>query len=614
MREEGIGVREAGCGRREAVEEQGMRTKGTADCRLIQECVLDSSRSSTSLQLLSPRVRRPRSLKRLPPPASLLALSLFLLTTCRNSEAPIDTTIPPPPVQAVSVLTQHNDNSRTGLNDKETALTTTNVSAQKFGMVFTLPVDDQVYAQPLVVGNVMINGATHNVVIIATVNNTVYAFDGDNGTLYWQKNYTAPGMRPPTRLDMTGACSGTYTDFSGSIGIVGTPVIDATTGRIYFVARSTNGASFVQHLHAVNIADGSDALGATQITASYPGNGDGSVNGTIGFDGQRQNQRQGLTLLNGTVYVTFSSHCDWGPYHGWILGYDASTLQQKIVYNDTPDGAAGGLWESGTGMAADADGNLYVVAGNGTVGDSAAGDPTNLTNRGESALKLTPSGSTLHVSSYFTPSDFQYLNDYDLDYGGTGALLIPSSNLYLTGGKDGNLYLLNKDDMGGYQPSSNHVQQVVPIGSNDVNMHCQTAYYKGSSREFVYVWSENDVLRAIPFDRASNMLSPQSEIVSTAPGPIGQSGAILSVSSNGTQAGTGIVWAAYAASGDAEHDVSPGILRAFDANDVSKELWNNQQNSRDAAGNYAKFASPAIANGHVYLPTFSNRVVVYGLR
>jgi hypothetical protein len=382
---------------------------------------------------------------------------------------------------------------------------------------------------------------------------------------------------------------------------------------VYFVARSTTGSTFVQFLHAVNIVDGNEIAGSpTQITASSAGNGDGNVNGVITFDAQRANQRQGLTLLNGTVYVTFSSHCDWGPYHGWILGYDASTVQQRIVYNDTPNGYAGGLWESGTGMAADAAGNLYVVTGNGTVGD--AGDETNPTNRGSSALKLTPTGSTLSVASYFTPYNYQYLNDYDLDYGGMGALLIPNSVLYLTGGKDGNLYLLNKDDMGGFLPSSNQVQQVVTLGSN-ANMHCQAAYYKGSAKEFVYVWSENDPLRAIPLDRATNLLSAQSQVVSNVSGPTGQSGAVLSVSSDASKDGTGILWASYASTGDAEHAVSPGILRAFDANDISIELWNNQQNAaRDGAGNYAKFASPTIANGHVYLPTFSNRVVVYGLQ
>jgi hypothetical protein len=542
----------------------------------------------------------------------LLSFVFLLLTTCRDSSAPAIKKKPEPNPQSVSVLTQHNDNSRIGWNANETALTTSNVNAQQFGEVFTLAVDDQVYAQPLVVGHVSIGDGSHNVVLIATVNNTIYAYDGDDGTLYWQKSFTAPGMRPPTHLDMTGACSGSYTDFSGNIGIVGTPVIDAGTGTMYFVARSTTGTNFVQYLHAVNIVDGSEMPGSpTKITAISTGTGDGSFNGVITFDPQRQNQRQGLTLLNGVVYVSFSSHCDWGPYHGWILGYDASSMQQRIVYNDTPNGGLGGMWESGTGMAADATGNLYVVTGNGTVGD--AGDPTNLTNRGSSALKLTPTGSTLRVASYFTPFNYQFLNDNDLDYGGMGALLIPNSALFLTGGKDGNLYLLNKDDMGGYLPSSNHVQQIVPTSGN-ANMHCQAAYYKGSSKEFVYVWSENDPLRAIPFDRASNLLTAQTQVLATAAGPTGQSGAILSVSSNGSQDGTGILWAAYAYTGDAEHDVSPGILRAFDANDVTKQLWNNQVNPRDASGYYAKFAAPTIANGHVYLPTFSNRVVVYGLQ
>ncbi len=538
-----------------------------------------------------------------------LPLLLLLLATCTETPTNNRPTNP----QSVAVLTQHNDNTRSGWNDKETALTTSNVNVQQFGAVFTLRVDDQVYAQPLVVGHVSVGGGDRNVVYIATVNNTLYAYDGDDGTLYWQRGVTAPGMRPPSNTDMTGACGGSYQDFSGNIGIVGTPVIDAARGTMYFVARSTTGSTFVQYLHAVNIVDGNEIAGSpTAITATYSGNGDGSVNGVIAFDAQRQNQRQGLTLLNGLVYVTFSSHCDWGPYHGWILGYDAATLQQQVVYNATPNGYAGGMWESGTGMAADAQGNLYVVTGNGTVGDAA--DPTSPTNRAESALKLTPAGSTLQVASYFTPYDYQYLNDNDLDYGGMGGFLIPNSGYYLTGAKDGTLYLLNKDDMGGYLPSSNQVQQVVPLGAS-ANMHCQTAYYKGSSKEFIYIWSENDPLRAITFDRASNLLDPQSQVVFSGVGPTGQSGAVLSVSSNGSKDGTGILWASYAFSGDAEHNVSPGILRAFDANDVTKELWDNRQNvARDGAGNYAKFSAPTIANGHVYLPTFSNRVVVYGLR
>ena len=270
-----------------------------------------------------------------------LPLVLVLLATCKDNPTAPSTTNP----QSVSVLTQHNDNTRSGWNDNETALTTSNVNLQQFGQVFTLTVDDQVYAQPLVVGHLLIGGGYHNVVYIATVNNTLYAFDGDNGRLYWRKSFTAPGMRPPKNIDMTGACGGTYTNFSGNIGIVGTPVIDAASGTIYFVARSTTGSTFVQDLHAVSILDGNEIAGSPKrIIATYSGTGDGSFNGMIAFDAQRENQRQGLTLLNGSVYVTFSSHCDWGPYHGWVLGYDAATLQQQVVYNVTPNGYAGGMW------------------------------------------------------------------------------------------------------------------------------------------------------------------------------------------------------------------------------------------------------------------------------
>lgn len=513
--------------------------------------------------------------------------------------------------QSVSVLTQHNDNTRAGWNDHETLLNTTNVNATQFGKQFSLTVDDQVYAQPLVVGGLPIGGSERNVVYVATVNNTVYAFDGDDGRPYWQKNFSQPGMRPPRNSDMTGACGGGYQDFSGNMGIVGTPVIDAAHETMYFVVRSTNGVSFVQHLHAVDITSGNERAGSpVQIGASVLGSGDGSNGSAVPFNAQRANQRQGLALVNGRVYISFSSHCDWGPYHGWVLGYDGVTLEQQIVYNDTPDGYAGGLWQSGMGIAADAQGNLYLTSGNGTVGTNA--DPSDVRNRGESAMKLVPSGSSLTVATFFTPTNFDFMNQYDLDMGGNGTLLIPSSSYYLTGAKDGTLFLLDRDAMGGYDAASNQAHQEIPLG--DTEMHCQPAYFKGSTTEWVYIWPENHPLRAIPFDRTTNMLDRGHEIASGVTGPGGHSGAMLTVSSNASQDGTGIVWASFAYSGDAEHDVSPGVLRAFDANDVRHELWNNRNNAvRDASGNYAKFASPTVANGHVYLPTFSNQVVVYGL-
>lgn len=557
---------------------------------------------------------------------SLLLFGCLTFICCTRhysaSVAPVHTI---PPVQHVSVTTQHNDNTRAGLNNKEIALTSSNVNTRQFGKQFTLNVDDQVYSQPLVVGNLSIGKGSHNVVFIATVNNTVYAFDGDSGTLYWQRNFTVSGMRAPMAADMNSSWCTPYTDFTTNIGIVGTPVIDTLSGYMYFVARSTDGANFVQYLHAISISTGSDVAGSpVRISASVPGTGDGSVNGILTFDPKRNNQRQGLALINGVVYISYSSHCDWNPYHGWILGYNAQTLQQVAVYNDTPDGENGGIWESGMGIAADSAGNLYVTTGNGTVGvgsvfnetgngtseSNPGSDPTNPRNRGESALKLTPSADTLQISSYFTPTNYLYCDTNDLDYGSMGSFLIPHSNYYFTGGKDGNIYLLNKDNMGGYSSTGNQVQQTVTINGS---LHCQPAYYKGNGTEIIYIWSENDVLRAIAFNRNSNTLSAL-QTLTTVSGPQGASGAVISVSSNDTAAGTGIVWASYAKSGNANSTLSPGILRAFDANNILHQLWNSEQSVDDFPGYFAKFCPPTVANGHVYLATFSNSVVVYGLK
>ena len=241
-----------------------------------------------------------------------IALSLASLAACQDNITPRVTPTTAPNPQAVSVLTQHNGNTRSGWNDNETVLTTSNVEPQHFGKLFAMSVDDQVYAQPLVVGRVSIDNGVHNVVYVATVNNSVYAFDGDNGKLFWTRNFTAPGMRAPKNTDMTDACGGQYQDFSGNIGIVGTPVIDSATATMYFVARSTAGGVFVQHLHAINLFSGNEVSGGpVAISATYAGNGEGSVSNVIAFDAQKQNQRQALTLVNGVVYVTFSSHCDW---------------------------------------------------------------------------------------------------------------------------------------------------------------------------------------------------------------------------------------------------------------------------------------------------------------
>ena len=551
-------------------------------------------------------------------------LLTFLFAACRKRDAVNpsggNTNPAKPNLQHASVLTQHNDNTRAGLNNRETALTTTTVNSNQFGWLFNLIVDDDVYAQPLVYGNLTVGGGTHNVVFIATVNNTVYAYDADNGNLYWKANYTEAGMSPPNTSQMKSSWCNPYWGFNYNIGITGTPVIDSAAKTIYFVAKSFTGSSFYQYLHAVDLTTGSEKSGSSVlITGSVPGSGDGSVNNIVSFDPLRGNQRQALTLVNGTVYVTYASHCDWNPYHGWIFGYNAQTLQLKTIYNDTPDGEAGGLWESGQGPAADAQGNLYVVSGNGTVGKdpftasvngtepgTSNTNPADLKNRGESAMKLSPSGTAMQVSSFFTPSNYYSLDLNDLDYGVMGAFLIPNSNYFLTGAKDGNLYLLNKDNMGGYSSSGNPVQQIIPL---NVSLHCQPSYYKGPTGQFVYVWSENDQLRALQFNPGAGSFSP-NQVVSSVPGPLNDLGAFLSVSSNGTTAGTGIVWAYYSQPNGSYQ----GVLAAFDASDITKELWNSGINAWDTPRSFAKFSTPTVVNGHVYVPSLSKMVVVYGLK
>jgi hypothetical protein len=509
----------------------------------------------------------------------------------------------------------------------EIHLTQANVGGGGFGKIFTRAVDDQIYCQPLIVNQVNIGGGYHNIVVVATVNNSVYAFDADDSATtnpYWHSNLTYnPGnnntYRPIIKSDMTGACSGYYNDFSGYMGIVGTPVIDTLTGTIYVVSRSVTRAApavFVQYLHALDLSTGIDKIPPVYITATINGTGDGSNGTTITFNQQTQNQRPALLLYQGVVYISWASHCDWPPYHGWIIGYDASTLAQKYVYNDCPNGGLAGIWMSGQAPAVDDDGYIYVTTGNGTVG--ATNNPNDTTNRGESLLKLSTASGNLKVVDFFTPGDYDYLNQQDLDYGVDGVLLIPNTHLSLSGSKESYLYLIDNTQMGGMVPGNPNALQLLDVNANyngDKHIHGSPVYYQDNKgNEFVYAWAEDGLLKQFPFQRSTLIFDTLNKITGNTVLPQGMPGAMLSLSSNGNTAGTGILWASHPLNGDANQAVVPGILQAFDATDVSHELWNsNAIGIRDGVGKFAKFVPPTIANGKVYLATFSDSLLVYGI-
>ena len=509
----------------------------------------------------------------------------------------------------VAVLTQHNDNARSGANLGETTLTTSNVNTNQFGLLFTRAVDDQIYAQPLVMTNVNLGAkGTHNLVLVATVNDTVYAFDADNASVtapYWTNRFiTPPNSVAPRNTDMTGACGGNYKDFSGNMGIVGGPVIDPTSGTLYLVARtkeiSGSVTNFVQRLHALDLTSGAERPNSPVIIAA--------TNAGVVFDPYKHNQRPALLLAGGIVYITWASHCDWTPYHGWVIGYyTTNLLTPPISYDASPTGSQAGIWMSNQGPAADTNGNIYFSTGNGTF------DGVN--NFGESFLKLTNTGSALVRQSWFTPFNWNALNTGDQDLGTAGVLLIPGTSLMLSGGKAGVFYLVNRDSMGGLSgsPSADtNIIQSWPIGSHPI--HCGPVWWSGPAAAYAYVWGANgDRLRQYQFTnntRFNTNAFSQSGTV----GGLGQPGGILSLSANGTNAGTGILWAAINSTADANQATVAGTLHAYNAQNVTNELWNSDQiSARDSLGNFAKFVAPTVANGKVYLATFSNRLNVYGL-
>ncbi len=528
-------------------------------------------------------------------------------------------------VAGQSVLTQHNDVSRTGQNNAETILNTTNVNVTQFGKLFAQPTDGQIYAQPLYVPGVTINGATHNVLVVATENDSVYAFDADSNTgvnaaPLWRASLVDAAHGASTGETPVNSSTTDCTDLQPQIGITSTPVIDPVSNTIYVEAKSTNGTNYFHRLHALDLLTGNEKVpGPIQIAATVSGTGDGSTNGQLIFDSatmsSHQLARPGLLLMNGTIYISFASHCDFSPFHGWLFAYDAATFTQTSVYVTTPNGGLGGFWMSGAGMSADSGGNIYIASGNGDF------DTINVpaTETSDTLLKLGTTNQILTLLDYFTPQDQGTLETDDRDLGSGGVLLLPDQpgsfpHIMVQAGKEGRIYVVNRDqlttDNSHYCSGCSNDTEIIEESSSGAigGMFSGPAYWNNN----IYFWGVGDVLKSIPI---ANGLPDFTNISSNPTSQLGFPGASLSVSSNGTATGTAILWAIDATQyGSPGPGPGPAVLHAFDATNISDQLWSSAQsaNNRDAAGNAVKFSTPTISNGKVYVGT-SSEVDVYGL-
>ena len=481
-------------------------------------------------------------------------------------------------------FTYHNDNARDGQNQQEIVLNPSNVNVAQFGKLFSYPVDGQVYAQPLYVANVNIPGqGFHNVLYVASENDSVYAFDADGLTTtpLWQVSFLSAAQNVTT-VPST-AINANYDDLYPQIGITGTPVIDPGAGTLFVVVKTDDNGTFKQRLHALNIATGEEqANSPVEIQGSITTDGI-----TKTFSALLENQRPALLLLNGVVYIAWGSHGDIGTYHGWVMGYSETTLAQVSAYITTPVDSYGGIWQAGGGPAADASGNIYVTSGNGP-DDVATGG----SDYSGALIKLgTTSGLT--VADYFKPSTSTTQNAYEMSSG--GPVVLPTQtgsfpDVVIVAGKDKNLYLVNRDSMGGASPSSAQLLQTI-TGAFQGGVFSTPSFWQNN----VYFWAETDILRSF------QLQGGQLSATATYPVNMAYPGAGTAVSSNGSQ--NGILWAL-----DAK-----GVLHAFDATNISHELYNSSEaGARDNAGSPVKFAVPTVANGKVYVGS-ANQVSGYGL-
>jgi Immunoglobulin I-set domain len=496
------------------------------------------------------------------------------------------------------VTTYHNDVARTGQNTTETMLTQANVNSAIFGLLDNLSVDGRVDAEPLYLSQLSISGVAHNVVFVMTEHDSAYAFDADTGTELWQVSLLGAGE---TSSDDRGCFQVTP-----EIGITSTPVIDRKAGAhgiLYAVAMSKTSTTYFQRLHALDITTGAEVNGGpVTVQATYPGTGANSSGGIVTFDPKQYKERAALLLLNGLIYTSWASHCDFNPYTAWIMAYNQTTLAQTAVLNLTPNGNEGSIWQSGGGPAADPQGNIYVLMANGTFETTL--DTNGFPNKqdyGNAFVKISTAGN-LMVADYFNMSTTVSESGTDTDLGSGGPMILPDStygtanplNLAVGAGKDGNIYVLNRNNMGKFSPSANNVYQelagAVPNGVWGV-----PAYFNNT----VYYCDANGTLKSFSIANGNLSTTPVHSGASFA-----YPGVLPSVSANGTS--SGIVWAI--------ENTGTAVLHAYAASDLTQELYNSNQaaNARDHFGSGNKFITPMIADGKVFAAT-TNSVAVFGL-
>lgn len=460
------------------------------------------------------------------------------------------------------------DNARTGAATHETVLTPARVKAG-FGRIAVLPVDGDVYAQPL---------SLHDLLIVATENNSVYAFDATtlSTTPRWHVNLGPPLAFRDTRCPF----------IRPAVGITSTPVIDTETGSIYVLSRTTGAGTYEQTLHRLDVRDGHDLTPAVTIHAGVPGSGIDAVNGVVSFDPLRENPRAALLLDHGAVYLSWASSCDVAPYHGWVMAYDARTLKRLAIFNASPDGADAGIWQGDAGLAADSAGRIYAVTGNGSFDTAGA----RRRNFGSSVLQLTRRDSTLSVTDFFTPWNQATLTTDDEDLGSSGPILVPGHLIVLTG-KDGMTYVVNRNAMGRYG-TTDQGRAVQSLRTSNGGFGA-AAYWNHA----VYIWGSDDVLKAYSLTDHGLTLRESATVKATDPG------STPTVSARGNQ--DGIVWAIETRTWNGQD--KPAVLHAFNAGNVQEELFRGQ------AGLATRFAIPTVANGRVYVGA-KGEVDVFSIR